>query len=117
VAEQQKAVALYGAYIPAISRLGIALLAANKPQEAIAPFQRVLTLDARGEAYANLGLAFGMTNQCAQAIPYFEQALKLDPNNSIAQRGLTDCKAGKPPTLPPPQPPPVPLIPPTLTPK
>lgn len=117
VAEQQKAVALYGAYIPAISRLGLSLLAVNKPQDAIAPFQRALTLDPRGEAYANLGLAFGMANQCAQAIPYFEQALKLDANNSTAQRGLADCKANKPPTLPPPQPPQVPLIPPTVMPK
>jgi tetratricopeptide (TPR) repeat protein len=118
VVEQQKAVSLYGAYIPAISRLGLALLAANKPQDAVAPFQRALTLDARGaEAYANLGLAFGIANQCTQAIPYFEQALKLDANNSIAQRGLADCKAGKPLTLPPTQPPQVPLTPPTVAPR
>ena len=117
VVEQQKAVALYGAYIPAISRLGLSLLAANKPQDAVAPFQRTITLDPRSaEAYANLGLAFGMANQCTQAIPYFEQASKLDANNAIAQRGLADCKAGKPPTLPPPQLLPVPLTPPTMVP-
>ena len=118
VAEQQKAVSLYGAYIPAISRLGLSLLAANKPRDAVAPFQRALTLDSRGaEGYANLGLAFGMANQCTQAIPYFEQALKLDANNSLAQRGLADCKSGKTPTLPQTQPLSVPLTPPTVTPK
>jgi tetratricopeptide (TPR) repeat protein len=118
VPEYQKAVALYGAYIPAINRLGLSLLAVNKPQDAVAPFQRALTLDARNaEAYANLGLAFGMANQCAQAIPYFEQALRLDANNSAAQRGLADCKAGKAPTLLPATPPQVPLTPPTVTPK
>ena len=118
VAEQQKAVSLYGAYIPAINRLGLALLAANKPQDAVAPFQRALTLDARSaEGYANLALAFGMANQCTQAIPYFEQALKLDANSSAAQRGLADCKAGKPPTLPPVTPLTVPLTPPTVAPK
>ncbi|MEW5717594.1 MAG: tetratricopeptide repeat protein, partial [Chloroflexota bacterium] len=118
VAEQQKAVSLYGAYIPAISRLGLALLAAKKPQDAVAPFRRALTLDARSaEAYTNLGLAFGMANQCAQAIPYFEQALKLDANNSAGQRGLADCKSGKPPTLPPVTPLAVPLTPPTVSPR
>jgi tetratricopeptide (TPR) repeat protein len=118
VAEHQKGVSLYGAYIPGISRWGLALLAANKPQDAIAPLQRALTLDGRdADAYANLGLAFGMANQCAQAVPYFEQALKLDANNSLAQRGLADCKSGKSPTLPPPQAPQVPLTPPTVTPK
>ena len=118
VAEQQKAVSLYGAYIPAINRLGLALLAANKPQGAVSPFQRALTLDARSaEGYANLGLAFGMANQCTQAIPYFEQALKLDANNSIAQRGLADCKVGKLLTLPPATPLTVPLMPPTVAPK
>jgi len=114
VAEHEKAVSLYGAYIPAINRLGLALLAANKPQEAIAPLRRALTLDGRSEAYASLGLAFGMANQCAQAIPYLEEALRLDANNALAQSGLADCRANKPPTLPAASPPQAPLTPPLV---
>lgn len=114
VTEYQKAVSLYGAYVPAINRLGLALLSANKPQEAIAPLRRALTLDGRSEAYASLGLAFGMANDCAQAIPYFEEALKLDANNALASSGLADCKANKVPTLPPTTPPQTPLTPPSM---
>jgi len=117
VAEHQKAVNLYGAYVPAINRLGLALLAANKPQEAIPTLRRALALDATGETYAHLGLAFGMANQCLQAIPYFEEALRLEPNNVLAQRSLADCRAGKTPALPPIQPLQIPLTPPIVTPK
>jgi tetratricopeptide (TPR) repeat protein len=117
VAEHQKAVTLYGAYVPAISRLGLSLLAVNKPQEAIPTLRRALTLDPVSDAYANLGLAFGMANECSQAIPYFEEALRMDPNNSTAQRGLADCRAGKTPTLQPPQPLEVPITPPIVKPK
>jgi len=115
VAEHQKAVNLYGAYVPAIRRLGLAFLATNKPQEAIPTLRRALALDPVSEAYASLGLAFGMANQCSQAIPYFEEALRMDPNNILAQRSLADCRAGKTPTLPPLQPLQVPLTPPTVT--
>ncbi len=117
-AEHQKAVDLYGAYIPAINRLGLALLAANKPQEAMAPLQRVLTLDPnRADNYAYLGIAYGQAHQCTQAIPYFEQALNLDVGNVLAQRGLVDCKSGRLPTLPPAPPPSAPPAAPTLVPK
>lgn len=117
VTEHQKAVSLYGAYVPAINRLGLALLAAQKPQDAIAPLRRALTLDGRSEAYASLGLAFGMANDCAQAIPYFEEALKLDTSNALAQSALAACKANKSPTLPPAAPPQTPLTPPNTAPR
>ncbi len=117
-AEFQRAVTLYGAYVPSIQRLGLALIAANKPLEAVASFQRTITLDPNSvETYAYLGIAFGAANQCSQGIPYFEQTLKLNPNNSVAQRGLADCRAGKPPTLPAAPPLAVPLTPPTIAPK
>lgn len=114
----QKAVSLYGAYIPAISRLGMALVAANRAADAIPQLQRALTLDpASPENYAYLGVAYGQTNRCSQAIPYFEQALRLDANNSMARQGVADCRANKTPTLPPITAPNVPLPPPTLVPQ
>jgi Flp pilus assembly protein TadD len=117
VVEYQKSLALYGGYIPAIHRLGLALIDANKSREAIPHLQRAITLDpTNAEGFAYLGIAFGKSNQCNQAIPYFDQALKFDPNNSIAQRGLADCKSGKSPELAPVAPPTVPLIVPTLVP-
>jgi tetratricopeptide (TPR) repeat protein len=118
IPELQKAATLYGAYTPSINRLGLALIAANKPLESVPHFQRAITLDPNNaDLYAYLGIAFGQANQCPQAIPYFEQALKLNPNNSTAQRGLADCKGGRPPTLPSVPPAPVPITPPTVTPK
>lgn len=117
VTEYHKAIALYGAYIPAYSRLGLAFLDLNQPQDAIAQFQRAITLDpnnANGLAY--LGLAFQKADQCPQAIPYFEQSLKIDASNSVAQKGLSDCQSGKPPSVPAPTAPSVPLVPPTLAP-
>lgn len=117
VPEYQKSVGLYGAYIPAIHRLGLALLDVNKPQDAIPHFQRAITLDPKNaEGYVYLAIAFGKAGKCNQAIPYFELALKSDPNNSTAQRGLSDCKAGNAPALPPTTPPTVPLMMPTLAP-
>ena len=116
--EYRTAVSLYGAYPPAINRVGVTLLMLNKPQEAIPQFQRALTLDPGNvDNIAYLGLAFGMANQCAQAIPYFQQTLRLASENPIAQKGLSDCQAGKPPTLPVSPPPQIPLTPPVVAPK
>lgn len=117
IPEYRKSISLYGAYTPAVSRLGIALIDTNQAPDAVAQFQRALTFDpTNADAYAYLGVAYGKANQCAEAIPYFEQAIKLDANNSLAQRGLADCKSGKAPSAPPAAPPPVPLPPPTLVP-
>ena len=117
VPEYQKSVALYGAYVPAISRLGMALIDAKQPHDATMQLERAITLDPKNaEAYAYLGIAYGSDKDCAQAIPYFEQALKLDPNNSVAQQGLTDCKSDKSPSASTPVPPQVPVPPPTLAP-
>jgi tetratricopeptide (TPR) repeat protein len=114
----RKAVTLYGAYIPAINRLGMALVASNRSAEAIPQFQRALTLDpASAENYAYLGVAYGQTNRCNQAIPYFEQALRLDANNSLARQGMADCRANKAPVLPAIPAPTIPLPPPTLVPQ
>ncbi|MDE3089612.1 MAG: tetratricopeptide repeat protein [Chloroflexota bacterium] len=117
IPEYRKSISLYGGYVPAISRLGMALIDTGQAQDAEAPLQRAITLDPQNvDGYAYLGIAFGKQNQCAQAIPYFEQALKIDPNNSLAQRGLADCKGGKVPSAPAVTPLPVPLVPPTLAP-
>ena len=116
--EYKTAMTQYGAYVPAINRFGLALLATNKPQEAIPQFQRALTLDPGNvDNFTYLGIAFGQANQCSQATPYFEQALRLNPENAVAQKGLSDCKSGKPPTLAPTTPPTVPLSPPIIAPK
>ncbi|HEX9074385.1 MAG TPA: tetratricopeptide repeat protein [Anaerolineae bacterium] len=115
--EYQKVIALYGAYIPAYSRLGLALLDANQPQQAIPQFQRTITLDPNNpDGYAYLGLAFGKANQCPQAIPYFEQALKLNAGHALAVKGLAECQSGKVPSAPASAAPAAPLIPPTIAP-
>jgi cytochrome c-type biogenesis protein CcmH/NrfG len=93
-------------------------LAANKPQQAIPQFQRALTFEPGNvDNFVYLGMALGLSNQCGQAVPYFQQALRLNPENAVAQKGLSDCQAGKPPTLAPTLPPSVPLIPPVVAPK
>lgn len=118
IPEYQKAGELYGGYTPAISRLGLAFLAANRPADAVTSLRRAITLNPNNaEDLAYLGIAYGQTNQCNQALPYFDLALKLDANNTVAQRGVNDCKSGKAPTLPPNTPPTVPLAPATVTPK
>ncbi|MCL4393449.1 MAG: hypothetical protein M1482_01285 [Chloroflexi bacterium] len=115
IPEYEKSIGLYGAYVPALSRLGIAFLAADQPQQSTAQLEHAITLDAKNaDSYAYLGIAFGQLKQCAQAIPYFEQALQVDANNSLAQIGLSDCKGGKTPDIPAASPPNVPLLPPAL---
>ncbi len=117
VPEYQKAINLYGAYIPAHSHLGMALLDANQPQAAIAPLRRAITLDpTNAESSAYLGLAYGRAGNCSQAIPYFQQALQMDANNTVAAKGLSDCSSGKMPSAPASAPQQTPLIPPTLVP-
>ncbi len=111
----QKSLSLYGSYPPASVGLGMALLGANRPQDAIAQFKRVIAIDPNNvDGFAYLGLAFQKANQCSQAIPYFEQALKMDQNSSVAQRGFFECKSGKASSSIESPPPPVPLVPPTL---
>lgn len=117
-AEYKTAMTLYGAYVPAINRYGLALLASNKPQEAIPQFQHALTLDPGNvDNFTYLGIAYGQANQCSQGTPYLEQALRLNPDNAVAQKGLADCKSNKPVTLAPITPPTVPLTPPIIAPK
>jgi tetratricopeptide (TPR) repeat protein len=117
IPEYRKSISLYGAYVPAISRLGMVLIDTGQARDAQAQFLRVITLDPNNaDAYASLGVAFGKQNQCSQAQPYFDQALKIDPNNSLAQRGSADCKSGKTPSAPAAAPLPVPLPPPTSVP-
>lgn len=116
-AEYRRAIELYGAYIPAYNRLGLALLDANLAQQAVSPLQHAVTFDptsADNQAY--LGIAFGLTNKCAQAIPYFQQALAIDANNKVAAKGLSDCTSGKLGSAPAPVVPPSPLPPPTVPP-
>lgn len=111
----EKAIGLYGAYIPAYSRLGLALLAGGQPAAAVPHFRRAITLDpSYADGYSYLGLAYGSANDCPQAIPYLEQALRLNANSELAARGLNDCKAGKTPAAPAPAAPTGPLVPPTV---
>ncbi len=114
----QKTLALYSAYLPAIIRLGLAYIDINQPQNAIPHLRRAATLAPNDvQVIAGLGIAYGKTNQCPQGIPYLEQALKLDPNNSVAQRGIFECKGGQASGPVPASPiPTVPIIPPTVVP-
>ncbi len=117
IPEYLKAIGLYGAYTPLYSRLGLALLSLNQPQGALEQFRKGTALDPNNvDGYAYLGLAYAMTNGCSQAVPYFEQALRLDANNSLAAKGLSDCRGGQAPALPASPPPRVPLVPPTVAP-
>lgn len=115
VPEYRAALGLYGAYIPALNRLGLALLEANAPQDSAAAFEHAITLDPQNnDNYVYLGIAFGRMNQCVQGIPYFQQALQVDANNSAAQKALSECRSGKAPSVPAPAPQTVPLVPPAL---
>ncbi len=115
IAEYQKAISLYGAYIPAISRLGYVLLDANRAADAAAQLQRALTLDPNNaEITAYLGVAYQRQNKCGQALAYYALALQSDPNNSIALKGSTECKSGKTSAATAPSAPSVPLGVPTL---
>jgi tetratricopeptide (TPR) repeat protein len=117
IPEYRKSISLYGAYVPAYSRLGMALIDAGQAQDAEVQLLHAITLDPKNDdAIASLGVAFGKQNQCSQALPYFDQALQIDPNNSLAQRGSADCKSGKTPSAPAAAPLLVPLPPPTLVP-
>lgn len=114
----QKTLALYPSYLPAIVRLGLAFIDINQPLNAIPHLRRAATLSPNDlQVIAGLGIAYGKTNQCPQGIPYLEQVLKLDPNNSVAQRGIFECKGGQasgpPPALPVLT---VPIVPPTAVP-
>jgi tetratricopeptide (TPR) repeat protein len=117
IAEEQKALALYGDYFPAYSQLGLAYLGAGLAKEAIPQFQRAVTLNPDDDDdLAYLGLALGKTGQCTQAIPYLEQALKIDANNPVAVKGLNGCRSGTMTSGPVPQDPAPqsPIIPPTV---
>ncbi len=116
-AEYRRATALDGAYVPAYSRLGLALLSANQPQQAIPQFQHAITLDpGNPDAYAYIAVAYGRADQCSQAIPYFEQTLRMDSGNAVASKGLADCQSGKAPAAPVPLSATGPMIPPTVAP-
>ncbi len=95
IAEDEKAISLYGDYYPGYSQLGLAYLDAGLPQQAIPQFQRAVTLDPNDDDdLAHLGLALGKTGQCTQAVPYFMQALRIDANNPVAVKGLGACRRG-----------------------
>lgn len=117
VESYRQSLGLYGAYIPAVSRLGYALMDAQRLADAQTQLLRALSLEPNNaEVAAALGVAYQRAQKCSQAIPYFEMALKLDANNSAAQRGLSECKSGRAASPTAPLAPGVPLILPTLAP-
>jgi tetratricopeptide (TPR) repeat protein len=65
--------------------LGLALVAANKVDEAIAAFQEAIRLKPRLlEAHVNLGIALGNEHRNREALDQFEEVLRRDPNNKVA---------------------------------
>ncbi|MGE5139883.1 MAG: tetratricopeptide repeat protein [Rudaea sp.] len=93
-AEYQKAIALFGPYVPSYIALGRINIAQNQPGPAILQFQKALTFDGgSNEALVGMGLAFQKQGRCQQAIPYFQQSLQLDPKGDDALRGLAECGA------------------------
>jgi predicted O-linked N-acetylglucosamine transferase (SPINDLY family) len=78
-----RAVALFSGHAPAHSNLGLALLALQRPDEALASFDRALALQpAFVEAIANRGNALVRLLRHDEAIAAFEAALALAPERA-----------------------------------
>jgi predicted O-linked N-acetylglucosamine transferase (SPINDLY family) len=78
-----RAVALFAGHAPAHSNLGLALLALQRPDEALASFDRALALQpAFVEAIANRGNALVRLLRHDEAIAAFEAALALAPERA-----------------------------------
>ena len=70
-------------------RLGNALQAAGRPQEAIPHHREALRLKPdHAEGHNNLGMALVATGQPQEAIPHYQQALQADPGMAKAHLNL-----------------------------
>jgi serine/threonine-protein kinase len=69
--------------------LGIVLLRAGKPKEAVPVFREVVKLSPRdATAYNNLGSALHEAGETAAALDAYKQAVALDPQNYLAHYNL-----------------------------
>ena len=65
----------------ALRNLGTTLLQLNRPQEAIAPLQRLTTVVEEADLYALLGTAYRRAKRIKEAITAYEKSLTLHPDN------------------------------------
>jgi len=80
--------------------LGVALLDAHRPAEALPHFERTVALEPdHGQALDNLGAALNALGRPQDAIAPLEAALRLDPQDGFAHLNLTAAllKTGRPP--------------------
>ncbi|HEY3756877.1 MAG TPA: tetratricopeptide repeat protein [Opitutaceae bacterium] len=72
-----------------LNNLGVALAAANRPGEAIAPLTEAARIrPSYAEAEDNLGLALAEAGRPAEALPHYERALVLRPHDLEAEANL-----------------------------
>ncbi len=77
------------------NNLGIAMAAAGRPADAIAPFDRALELKPDyAEAHDNLGLALVQTGRFYEAIGHYERAVAINPRNAASRNNLAVVLAG-----------------------
>jgi tetratricopeptide (TPR) repeat protein len=74
--------------------LGIAYYNTEQYRKAIPHYKTVTDRDPKfATGYAYLGDAYFRSGQMPEAIAAYEAALKIDPNNSVAQKGLSTARA------------------------
>ena len=79
------------------NNLGVALAKQGKTEAAIIQYQKAIQLKPSfSGAFTNLGLAFVKQGNIDQAIIIFQNVLKDNPDNTIAQKMLSNLMAQKP---------------------
>ncbi len=79
------------------NNLGVALAKQGRTAAAITRYQKAIQLKpAFSGAYTNLGLAFVKQGNIDQAIIIFQNVLKDNPDNSVAQKMLSNLMAQRP---------------------
>jgi Flp pilus assembly protein TadD len=74
--------------------MGLALVAAEQPEEALGRFSNALRLRPEyAEAHNDLGVALVKTSRLLEAIKHFEQAARLQPGLADAQYNLEVARA------------------------
>jgi Flp pilus assembly protein TadD len=78
-------------WAPAYNNVGGAYFQQGKWNEAVAAYQKSLSLEANGDAYANLGAAFYYLGRYTDAAGALEKAVQIDPASHEDIAGLADA--------------------------
>ena len=92
--EFRKAIKMEDDYAEAYNNLGLAMLYANKPSEAVEALETALQLFPNWNiAEVNLGLALSRVNRLEEACDYYRRALKAKSAQPAVWLALGDCLA------------------------